>query len=108
MGYHPLEVFNEPFALFLGHPAGVPGPGPKVRFTVGQSVDFQRDGLAGSILAQQDKIPVIGHQDLPVFSQVAGYLVAVGGQPSIILGGLELNDPPAGICPGRGSWSPAF
>jgi hypothetical protein len=102
MKHHPLEVFGEPFALFLGHPAGVPGRSPKVRFIVGQSVDFQRDGLAGSILAHQDEIPVIGHQDLPVFSQVAAHLVAVGGHPGIILGGLDLNGPPGRHLPRHG------
>ena len=63
---------------------GVRGLFPEVGFVGGQAVGFQLHGLAFGVLAHQQKIPVVGHQDLTVFSPVAGDLLAVGGDPGVV------------------------
>jgi hypothetical protein len=84
-----------------GQAPGVGGFSPKISFVGGQAVGFQLHLVAFGILPDEKEIPQVSHQHLAVFAPVAGDLLAVGGKPGVVAGGLYLNDPPGpGPCRG--------
>ena len=55
--------------------------------------------MASSVLAHQDEVAGVSHQDLPVTLPVAGHLLALGFQPSFVGDGLYLDDAPLRLLP---------
>ena len=53
-----------------------------------QSQGLQAHRTAVDVLACQDKVAAVGDHDLPVTLPVAGHLVTLGGQPSVVFDGL--------------------
>jgi hypothetical protein len=86
-----LEEFHEALADeggFLGWMAGV---GPELGFIARQAVGFQLGLAAFGIAAHQDEIAVVGDQDLLVAAPVFADLLATGGDPGVLGGGLNFD-----------------
>ena len=86
-----LKEFDEALADQGGFLAGVVGIRPELVFSACQAVGFQLDRLAFGIAAQQDKIAIVGHQDLFVAAPVFADLLAIGGDPGVVGGGLDFD-----------------
>src|ERR1035441_1404324 len=67
------------------------GIGPEPGFIARQAVGFQLDLAAFRIAAHQDEIAVVGDQDLVVAAPVFADLLAVGGDPGVVGGGLDFD-----------------
>jgi len=68
---HPLEVFQQSFAACLGERTRLRQLDPKILRRIRQPQRLQHGQLTTTILADQQKIPVIGHQHQPVFFPIA-------------------------------------
>ena len=99
MGHCPAQILPQPGANGAGKgpwglQAGLEGGGG-----LGQPEGLQLGGPALGILAEQHEVSRVGHQDQPVHLPIAAHLGALGGQPRIIAGGLDLNHAAFGSLP---------
>ena len=58
---------------------------------IGKAEGFQTDGLAGGVLAHHHEVEGVGDQHLAIALPVAADLLAVGGEPGAVSGGLDLH-----------------
>ena len=57
----------------------------------GQPEGLQLGGIAVGVLAQQHEVAGVGDQHEAIASPVAAHLRAVGGEPGVGIGGLDLH-----------------
>ena len=91
VGEGAAEVLPQGCANLPGEGAGMLQLRLKLREGTGQPEGLQLGGPALGVLAQQHEVAGVGHQDQAVTLPVAADLVAVGGEPGIVAGGLDLH-----------------
>src|SRR5438445_9803262 len=96
MKHRPLCKLGERFVAVCGL-LRMRGGVPKIALRICETVGFELDGFAGSILSNEDEVAVIGYENLTVFRPIAANLLAIGRNPSVIRGGLNLDNAASGI-----------
>ena len=91
MGQGAAQVLAEGLPDVLGEGPGVLEPLFELAGGTGQPEGLQLDGLAVSVLPQEDKVPGVGDQDQPVVVPVLADLDASRGEPGIVADRFDLH-----------------
>lgn len=97
-----LKKIDKARALFLCGRAGMSSQTPESLFIFGEAIGTEIDGRAFGISAKEDEVAVIGDENLSVFLPVAADLAAVGRDPSVVAGWLDLDCAASGLLAGKG------
>lgn len=92
MEHGALGKFHKHLAVSRGGFLRVTSGRPEIGFGIGETVAFELNGLPQLVLADENEVPVIRNQDLPVFAPVAANLLSVRGKPGVVGCGLDLDN----------------
>ena len=88
----PAQVFSENSSRPAGEFARRGQQAVELLLASGQAKPLQARRAARIVGTNEHEFPRVGHEDLPVEFPVATHLMALGGEPRVIRGGLQLND----------------
>ena len=91
MGEGAAEVLSESGADLTGERAGCLRQGLERLGGVGQPEGLQLCGVSVGVLTKQDEVAGVGDEDEPILLPVAADLIALGGEPSVVVGRLDLD-----------------
>ena len=86
------EIFGEPRASLAGEGAGLLDAAPERVLAVRQPEGFEPRRAARFVLAEEHEVARVRHQHRPVAAPIAADLIARGGEPGVVAGGLDLDD----------------
>ena len=85
------QVLSKRRADLAGERAGILQHGRERLLGVGHAKGLQLGGVSLRVLAQQDEIAGVGDEDEAVSVPVAADLIAFGGEPGVVVRGLDLD-----------------
>ena len=99
VGEGAAEVLAQGRADVAGEGAGLFEPGLELVLCPGEPEGLQPGWVARGVLAEQHEVAGVGdeHEAVPV--PVLAHLRALGGQPRVVAGGLDLDDAALGELP---------
>ena len=91
VGQGAAQVFAQADADRVGEGAGMLQARVEIVRGIGEAEGLQTDGLAAGVLPHHHEVAGVGDQYLAVTLPVAADLLAVGGEPGVVSGGLDLH-----------------